>query len=99
MNEFICDPLAVTPREAAELRRSYFREHGTTMRGLMTVNRIDPHEFLAFVHEVDLACVPADPALVAALRAAAGPQDRPHQRLGAARRDGCSSISASATAF
>jgi len=33
----------------------------------MKVHNIDPHDFLAFVHEVDLACVPPDPALVAAL--------------------------------
>ena len=37
------------------------------MNGLMNVNRIDPHEFLAFVHEVDLACVPQDPALAGAI--------------------------------
>src|SRR5713226_2069496 len=68
MTEFICERLSVSPEEAAELRRTYFREHGTTLRGLMTRDDIDPHEFLAFVHDVDLACVPADPALVAALR-------------------------------
>ena len=67
MNEYICTRLAVSPDEAAELRRTYFREHGTTMNGLMKVNNIDPHDFLAFVHEVDLACVPPDPALLAAL--------------------------------
>ena len=67
MNAFICERLALSAEAAAELRRTYFREHGTTLNGLMTVNRVDPHEFLAFVHEVDLACVPADPALVAAL--------------------------------
>src|SRR5437762_9057166 len=67
MNEYICDRLEVTPEEAAELRRSYFREHGTTLNGLMRVHNIDPHEFLAFVHEIDLACVPANPELVAAL--------------------------------
>jgi len=33
----------------------------------MKVHNIDPHDFLAFVHEVDLACVPPDPALVASL--------------------------------
>ena len=37
------------------------------MNGLMKVHSIDPHDFLAFVHEVDLACVPPDPVLVAAL--------------------------------
>jgi putative hydrolase of the HAD superfamily len=67
MNEYICARLAVSPEQAAELRRTYFREHGTTMNGLMKVHNVDPHDFLAFVHEVDLACVPPDPALVAAL--------------------------------
>ncbi|HEX6441030.1 MAG TPA: pyrimidine 5'-nucleotidase, partial [Stellaceae bacterium] len=67
MNQYICDRLNLSPDAAAELRRKYFLEHGTTMNGLMRVNRIDPHEFLAFVHEIDLACVPPDPALVSAL--------------------------------
>ena len=72
MNEYICERLAVSPDEAAELRRSYFREHGTTMNGLMKVHQIDPHEFLAFVHDIDLACVPPDPALLAALERLGG---------------------------
>src|SRR3954471_1336289 len=67
MNEYIRDRFGLDQEEAAELRRTYFREHGTTLRGLMTVNRIDPHDFLAFVHEIDLSCVPPDPALVAAM--------------------------------
>ena len=67
MNEYICHRLAVSAEEAVELRRRYFLEHGTTLSGLMAVNRIDPHDFLDFVHDVDLACVPPDPALVEAL--------------------------------
>jgi putative hydrolase of the HAD superfamily len=67
MTEYICDRLAVSPEAAGELRRAYFRCYGTTLRGLMTVDRIDPHEFLAFVHDIDLAGVPPDPALVAAM--------------------------------
>ena len=31
------------------------------MSGLMMVNRIDPHDFLAFVHDIDLSVVPPDP--------------------------------------
>jgi putative hydrolase of the HAD superfamily len=68
MTEYICDRLELSPDQAAELRRTYFQQHGTTLRGLMTVNRIDPHEFLAFVHDIDLTGVPPDPALAAALR-------------------------------
>ena len=67
MNQFICERLSLSPEGAAELRRTYFRQHGTTLRGLMTMEAIDPHEFLAFVHDIDLACVPPDPALVAAI--------------------------------
>ena len=72
MNEYICDRLSVSPDQAAELRRTYFREHGTTMNGLMQVHNIDPHDFLAFVHDVDLACVPPDPALLAVLEGLRG---------------------------
>ncbi len=72
MTEYICARLSVSEEEAAELRRTYFREHGTTLRGLMTRNDIDPHEFLALVHDIDLACVPPDPALAAALRQLGG---------------------------
>jgi putative hydrolase of the HAD superfamily len=67
MNRYIRERLSLSPEAAAALRRTYFLEHGTTLRGLMTNDRIDPHEFLAFVHDVDLACVPPDPALVAAI--------------------------------
>ena len=72
MNEYICTRLAVTPDEAALLRARYFREHGTTMNGLMLVNRIDPHEFLNFVHDIDHSVVPPNPELVVALSGLAG---------------------------
>src|SRR2546430_17602266 len=61
MTEYICDRLEVTPEEAAEVRRSSFREHETTLHGLMRLPNIDPHAFLAFVHRIDLACGPAQP--------------------------------------
>jgi putative hydrolase of the HAD superfamily len=72
MNEYICRLLNVTLDEAKALRAQYFREHGTTMHGLMALHGIDPHEFMAFVHDVDLSCVPANPALVAALDGLSG---------------------------
>ena len=67
MNEYICRLLSVTPAEAAALRERFFRAHGTTMHGLMALHRVDPHEFMAFVHDVDLSVVPENPALIAAL--------------------------------
>jgi len=67
MTRFIAERLEVTPDAALVVQKTYFREHGTTMRGLMAVDRVDPQEFMRFVHDVDLACVPADPVLAAAL--------------------------------
>jgi putative hydrolase of the HAD superfamily len=72
MTRFIAARLGLSPEAALVVQKTYFREHGTTMRGLMTVDRVDPHEFLAFVHDIDLSCVPPDPVLVAALAALPG---------------------------
>src|ERR1700735_1381233 len=72
MNDYICRRLDVSMEAAKELRAQYFREHGTTMHGLMAVHRVDPHEFMAFVHDVDLSVVPANPELAAALHALSG---------------------------
>ena len=72
MQRFIAERLNLSLEEALVVQKTYFREHGTTMRGLMTVDKVDPHEFLAYVHEIDLACVPPDPVLAAALAALPG---------------------------
>ncbi len=72
MQRFIVERLQLSPEAALVVQKTYFREHGTTMRGLMTVDRVDPHEFLAYVHQVDLSVVPADPVLAAALSALPG---------------------------
>src|SRR5215471_20477555 len=72
MTRFIANRLELTPEAALAVQKTYFREHGTTLRGLMTVDRIDPDDFLAFVHEVDLSCVPQDPILASALSALPG---------------------------
>jgi putative hydrolase of the HAD superfamily len=72
MTSFIAERFDLS-REAALVRqKAYFRDHGTTLRGLMVADRIDPNEFLAFVHDIDLTCVPPDPVLAAALAALPG---------------------------
>jgi putative hydrolase of the HAD superfamily len=67
MTAFIAERFAL-PREAARARqKAYFRAQGSTMRGLMLEDGVDPEEFFAYVHRIDLACLPPDPALAAAL--------------------------------
>jgi putative hydrolase of the HAD superfamily len=72
MGEFIANLLGVDLDEAKRLQKIYFHEHGTTLRGLMNVHDIDPVEFLDHVHRIDLAPVPQDAALGAALAALPG---------------------------
>ncbi|MEK9672271.1 MAG: pyrimidine 5'-nucleotidase [Rhodospirillaceae bacterium] len=53
--------------QARALQKTYFRQHGTTMRGLMTLHGVDPQHFLNAAHDIDLAPVDPAPALDAAL--------------------------------
>ena len=72
MTHFIADRLDLTLEAALTVQKTYFRAHGTTLRGLMTVDRVDPEDFLNFVHQVDLSGVPQDAVLIAALAALPG---------------------------
>jgi putative hydrolase of the HAD superfamily len=72
MTHFIADRLDLTLEAALTVQKTYFRAHGTTLRGLMTVDRVDPEDFLSFVHQVDLSGVPRDAVLIAALAALPG---------------------------
>ncbi|MGE0211474.1 MAG: pyrimidine 5'-nucleotidase [Parvibaculaceae bacterium] len=53
MGEFISSLLSVDRVEAKRIQKQFFYEHGTTLRGLMTVHGIDPSAFLDFVHDID----------------------------------------------
>jgi putative hydrolase of the HAD superfamily len=67
MGEYIQRLLACDPVEARRVQKAHFLEHGTTLAGLMRDHGVDPHDFLDFVHDIDLARLAADPELVAAL--------------------------------
>ncbi|HVV94864.1 MAG TPA: pyrimidine 5'-nucleotidase [Hyphomicrobiales bacterium] len=63
MTHFIADRLGIDGLSAFALQKQYYRHYGTTLRGLMTVEGVDPHEFLAFVHDIPHDRLTADPAL------------------------------------
>jgi len=67
MTQYIQHLLGCGHDEARTVQKGYFHEHGTTLAGLMAAHGTDPHEFLDYVHDIDLARISADPALVAAL--------------------------------
>ena len=67
MGAYIQRLLGCDPVEARRVQKAHFLEHGTTLAGLMREHGVDPRDFLDFVHDIDLARLTADPALVAAL--------------------------------
>jgi len=67
MGQYISTLLGVDRAEARVIQKRYFREHGTTLRGLMLDHGIDPEHYLDFVHDIDLSPVPPAPALADAL--------------------------------
>ncbi len=55
IGKYISDFLKIDPAEARIIQKSYFKEHGTTLRGLMEVHEINPQNFLDFVHDIDFS--------------------------------------------
>jgi putative hydrolase of the HAD superfamily len=65
MGAFIQTLLGCDATEARKVQKSYFREHGTTLSGLMATHGTDPHEFLDYVHDIELDRIAHDARLVA----------------------------------
>lgn len=72
MTDYVVRQLGVTADQAARLRDDYWRNHGTTLAGLMTEHSIDPGPYLAEVHDIDMSHLRPDPALADAIRALPG---------------------------
>jgi putative hydrolase of the HAD superfamily len=67
MGEYISRLVGCEAGEARRIQKRFFHEHGTTLSGLMKEHQVDPHDFLTFVHDIELARLTADPDLLAAL--------------------------------
>ena len=72
MGEFIARYLGVPYDYARHLQKSYYRQFGTTLSGLMQVHKMEPGPFLDYVHDIDLSPVSAMPELAAAIGALPG---------------------------
>jgi 2,3,4,5-tetrahydropyridine-2-carboxylate N-succinyltransferase len=67
MTAFVARQTGLPWDEARALQKRYYREHGTTLAGLMAFHRVDPAAFIAEVQDVAMDTVAPDPALRAAL--------------------------------
>lgn len=52
---YVARHLDIPRDEAARVQKKYFHNYGTTLRGLMLEHKMDPAEFLAYVHDIDFS--------------------------------------------
>lgn len=72
MTDFVSRFLRLDHVEARKVQKRYYAEHGTTLNGLMSLHGMDPADFLAHVHEIDLSPLPKRPDLRFAIEALPG---------------------------
>lgn len=72
MGEYIARLLGCDGAEARRIQKLYFHDHGTTLSGLMHNHDVPPHDFLTFVHDIDLAPLNNAPRLADLLTALPG---------------------------
>jgi len=72
MRRYVARFLDIDEDSAFRLQKRYFREHGTTLRGMMLNHGLDPRPFLEYVHDIDVAALPQSPELVRALEGLPG---------------------------
>src|ERR1700759_1806786 len=67
MTSFVAQLLGMERDAARQIQKQLYRDHGTTLAGLIAVHKIDPEPYLAFVHDIDLSELAPDPDLALAI--------------------------------
>lgn len=75
IGKYVRETLKLEPDAAYRVQKDYFHRYGTTLRGLMTEHDVDPADYLAKVHDIDLSVVDPAPDLASAL------EDLPGRKL------------------
>ena len=57
MGKFISKHLDININEANKIQQKYYKQHGTTLRGMMDNHDVDPDFFLTEVHKLDYSIV------------------------------------------
>ncbi len=64
MDQYMLERMSLSVEEVPILRRKYYEEYGTTLRGLQLHHQIDSEDFLEYVHDLPVeAIVQPDPIL------------------------------------
>ena len=54
MSKYISEKLNVNIKEAKKIQKKYFYEYNTTLNGMIKNHKINPNEFLEFVHDINI---------------------------------------------
>jgi len=57
MGEFIARELDLSYEQARSIQKTYYREHGTTLTGLIKHHGVAPEDFLDYVHDIDVSMI------------------------------------------
>ena len=67
MTAYVARMTGLDEVQAHRLQKDYFHHHGTTLSGLMANHDVDPQEFLADVHDIEMDVLEANAPLAAAI--------------------------------
>ena len=69
---FLMEMFGLDGVSSRALQKHFYRRYGTTLRGLIDEHKIDPAEFLAFVHDIDRSTLAPNPSLAVEIAALPG---------------------------
>lgn len=64
---YVARLLDLDPAEARKVQKGWFISHGTTLAGLMAEHGVDPHHYLADVHDIEMDVLEENAPLAAAI--------------------------------
>ena len=67
MTSYLAKFLDVSRSHAHRVQKTYFRDYGTTLRGMMKNHNMKPGPYLDYVHDIDISDIPPAPDLDMAL--------------------------------
>ena len=63
MSKYISNKLNINVEEAKKIQKKYFHKYNTTLNGMIKNHKIDPDEFLEFVHDINIDFLQQDHAI------------------------------------
>ena len=63
IGEYVASFFRIDLETARRRQKAFYRSHGSTLRGMMSLHGMEPDGYLEYVHDIDLSPVDPDPLL------------------------------------